>query len=71
MVVVNGDNGHVGRVCRLGHCRLVVVFSLMVNMVMVSLLSFLWWSLVLMEVLEAVLEMEEMVDKKVMMNRTF
>ena len=64
-----------GRVCRLGHCRLVVVFSLMVNMVMVSLLSFLWWSLVLMEVLEPVLEpvleMEEMVDKKVMMNRTF
>ena len=43
----------------------------MVNMVMVSLLFFLWWSLVLMEVLEAVLEMEEMVDKKVMMNRTF
>ena len=47
----------------------------MVNMVMVSLLSFLWWSLVLMEVLEPVLEpvleMEEMVDKKVMMNRTF
>ena len=35
------------------------------------MLSFLWWSLVLMEVLEAVLEMEEMVDKKVMMNRTF